>query len=75
MSENKKVKAPEVSEPPEHPDDRAMRLAGEKYGRTHGPSFAAAHAAKFTKLISTWADADAEAMLSDLREKFWSKMS
>lgn len=62
----------ESSEEIEHPDDRELRLAGEKYGKAHAATFCDRHAHKMEKLIGLYADAEAEALLAQIREEFWS---
>ncbi len=57
--------------PQEHPKDRALRIAGEKYGRTNASAFCARHAKKMERLIGSYPDADAETLLQELRELFW----
>jgi hypothetical protein len=55
----------------EHPEDRKMRLEGERFGREHAEEFVSEHAASVNSLIGTYADVRAEDELQRLREIFW----
>lgn len=55
----------------EHPADKKMRLKGQRDGKKYGPAFAKKHEKQLAKLISTYADSEAEELLWKLREKFW----
>jgi len=59
---------------PEHepPADRARRLEREEYGEKHAAEFVAEHEDLVVRLIGHAADVDAEVLLNDLRELFWS---
>lgn len=57
----------------EHPEDRATRLAGEKYGKRCAKDFAERHAGQMALLIGTYADEDARRLLEGLREEFWAR--
>jgi hypothetical protein len=55
----------------ERPEGRAMRIAGEKYGKRWGADFAKRYAKDMARLIGTYSDAEAAELLEHLRERFW----
>ena len=59
---------------PEHEPsaDRARRLEREEYGEKHAAAFVAEYADLVVRLIGFGADRDAELLLNDLRDLFWS---
>jgi hypothetical protein len=54
----------------EHPEDRRIRLDGEKYGAQHAAEFFATLADPHD-LIGIYDDESAHRMLNELRERFW----
>lgn len=57
----------------EHPEDRAARLEGERYGAAHANEFCKAHASKMEELIRTYSDGEAARLLDRMRERFWAQ--
>jgi hypothetical protein len=55
-------------------EDRAMIREGHEYGREHGHKFFDAAKGELLKLITTYSDAEAEALFWQLREKFWARI-
>lgn len=58
----------------EHPDDRAMRLESEQYGREHAAEFCSDHARDMQLLVETWSDGEAAELFEHLRELFWARL-
>lgn len=60
--------------PEEHPEDRKARERAEAAAKGVIAAFVAEHQQELAALVQTYADAKAEALLRDLREKFWTEV-
>lgn len=58
----------------EHPEDRKMRIEGQRYGKAFAEEFVDAHRRKVVALIATYPDSKASDLLDRLRELFWSEI-
>jgi hypothetical protein len=56
----------------EHPDDKAMRETAQKGAAKIIEAFFAANSERFKALVGSYFDAQAEDLLQQLREEFWS---
>lgn len=54
-----------------HPEDRQAQLDGTAYGRSNGEAFCKTVQPQLTRLVSEYSDAKAQALLDELRERFW----
>lgn len=55
----------------EHPEDRKIRIEATRLAKSKCHRFSIENMRELVKLISTYADEDAETLLADLRERFW----
>lgn len=80
-----KVKAPKAAKKPERVDpnnhdwpmtdeDRSMIREGQAYGQEHARAYVDAAKGEMLRLISTYSDAEAEALFWSLRERFWARL-
>lgn len=68
-----KVVATNETAAEEHPEDRQMRLEGERYGHEHAAEFVGAHPIEIGSLIATYSDEGAHDVLDSLRALFWAR--
>lgn len=68
-----KVKQPEkaTTEPYEHPEDKAMRLQAEAESAQFGDEISSMRIDDLKRLLTIYADSDAERLLANLREWYW----
>jgi hypothetical protein len=54
-------------------EERKQRRNGAAYARRAGPAFTRRRAKAIARMVTTWADHDAEMLLDKLRAEFWGK--
>lgn len=54
-----------------HPEDREVVKEGKAYAKDKGAAFCSKYRAEIDSLITEYGDSAAEAVLGNLRERFW----
>jgi hypothetical protein len=57
-----------------HPEDRAAVIEGRIYASERGSEFCERHKTEIFALITEYGDGASEAMLANLRERFWLRL-